>query len=149
MDILPFGRQLLEEGGSSFSRSVACFEMAYNLAEMEESLDEALELARNALSEAPEELRQFPLAALDWVHYKRQEYPQAIDCLSRSAELGRTESTMTHLGMALLAAGEDQRAREVLADARRLGPDSGVFGERVLELMKDSSRIARRGTRKR
>ncbi len=62
--------------------------MAYNLAEMEEDLEEALEYARRALDLAPDELQQFPLAALGWVHYKRKEYDEAVDCLSRSNDLG-------------------------------------------------------------
>ena len=48
--------------------------MAYNLAEMEEDLDQALDYARRSLDLAPDELKQFPLAALGWVHYKRKEY---------------------------------------------------------------------------
>jgi tetratricopeptide (TPR) repeat protein len=143
------GHRLLREGSSDFSRSVAYYEMAYNFAEMEESLDEALEMARRSLDHAPEELRQFPLAALGWVHYKRQEFEQAIDCLSRSTELGPNETTMTHLGMALLASGEEERARRVLADARALAPGSGALEERVIELMKDSAQIVRRAERKR
>ncbi len=142
------GHRLLREGSSDFSRSVAYYEMAYNLAEMEESLDEALEMARRSLDHAPEELRQFPLAALGWVHYKRREFDQAIDCLSRSTELGPNETTMTHLGMALLASGEEERARRVLAEARALAPGSGALEERVIELMKDSAQIVRRAARK-
>ncbi len=38
------GELLLDEGSSNFTKSIAYYEMAYNLAEMEEDLDEALEL---------------------------------------------------------------------------------------------------------
>ena len=37
------GQRLLDEGTSSFSRTIAYYEMAYNLAELEEDLDRALE----------------------------------------------------------------------------------------------------------
>ncbi|MEE9562733.1 MAG: tetratricopeptide repeat protein, partial [Thermoanaerobaculia bacterium] len=79
------GQELLDEGTSNFSRTIAYYEMAYNMAELEEDLDRALDYARRALDLAPDELRQFPLAALGWVHYKRKEFEQAIDCLTRSS----------------------------------------------------------------
>jgi tetratricopeptide (TPR) repeat protein len=79
------GEQLLAEDSSNFARTIAYYEMAYNLAEMEEDLDQALAYAQRSLELAPEELRQFPLAALGWVHYKRQEFEQAIDFLERSS----------------------------------------------------------------
>jgi len=84
--------------------------MAYNLAEMEEDLDEALDFARRSVDLAPDEIKQFPLARLGWVHYKRKEFDKAIDFLAKSSELGASPTTLTHLGMALLAT------------ARRIGP---------------------------
>ena len=56
------GRRLLAEGTSDFTKAIAYYEMAYNLAEMDEDLDEALVLAKRALEHAPDELKQFPLA---------------------------------------------------------------------------------------
>ena len=138
------GRRLLEEGGSNFSKSIAYYEMAYNLAEMDEDLDEALDFARRSLEHAPEELRQFPLAALGWVHYKRQELEEAIDFLSQSTELGPSTTVLTRLGMALLASGDEDRARGVLARARRLDDRGGAIEERMMEFMKDSARIIER-----
>jgi tetratricopeptide (TPR) repeat protein len=141
------GRRLLDEGSSDFTRTIAYYEMAYNYAEMDENLDEALELARRSLHCSPAELKQFPLAALGWVHYKRREFDQAVDFLSRSTELGANSTTMTHLGMALLAAGEEQRARSVLDQARRLG-DRGALEEKMMELMRDSAKLQERVRRK-
>ena len=88
---------------------------------MEEDLDEALDYARRSVELAPDEIKQFPLAALGWVHYKRKEFDKAIDFLSKSSELGPSSTTLTHLGMALLAHGEEDQARNVLAHARTLG----------------------------
>ena len=138
------GRQLLDEGGSNFSKSIAYYEMAYNLAEMDEDLDKALDFARRSLEHAPEELRQFPLAALGWVHYKRRELDEAIDFLSQSTELGPSTTVLTRLGMALLASGDEDRARGVLARARRLDDRGGAIEERMMEFMKDSARIIER-----
>ncbi len=93
---------------------------------------------------APEELRQFPLAALGWVHYKRKEFDQAIDFLTRSTELGPTATTLTHLGMALLAFGEEDKARKVLAEARDAGGKGISVEQKMMECLKTSSRLLER-----
>ena len=59
-----FGVLLLDEGTSNFAQTIAYYEMAYNLAEMEEDLDQALDYAQRSLELAPDELKEFPLAAL-------------------------------------------------------------------------------------
>lgn len=135
------GHRLLEEGASNFSRTIAYYEMAYNLAEMEEDLDQALEYARRSLDLAPEELRQFPLAALGWVHYKREEFDQAIEQLQRSREMGSSTTTLTHLGMALLASGDEKRARAVLAEAHGEEARGISVEQRMMECLKASSLI--------
>ncbi len=138
------GRRLLEEGSSNFARTIAYYEMAFSLAEMDEDLDRALELAQSSLETAPEELRQFPLAALGWVHYKREEYPQAVEFLTRSSELAPSAPTLTHLGMALLAAGASEEARDVLERAR-VAEGSEVSVQRtMMECMKEANRTFRR-----
>jgi tetratricopeptide (TPR) repeat protein len=138
------GEDLLEESGSSFSKTIAYYEMAYNLAEMEEDLDRALDYARRSLEHAPDELEAFPLAALGWIHYKRREYDEAVDFLSKSSEIAPSSTTLTHLGMALLASGQEAEAREVLARARGLtdrGDRGDALGAKMMDLMKDSARL--------
>jgi len=134
------GRLLLAEGRSDFARTVGYFEIAFNLAEMEEELDEALSLARRSLDLAPDDLRHLPLAALGWVHYKRGELDRSVDCLSRSNDLGRSPRTLTYLGMALLAAGDRDEARRVLAEARTADVRRGALQARVIAAMKDGAR---------
>jgi tetratricopeptide (TPR) repeat protein len=141
------GERLLDEGSSNFTKSIAYYEMAYNLAEMEEDLDEALDYARRSVELAPDEIKQFPLAALGWVHYKRKEFDKAVDFLSRSSELGDSPTTLTHLGMALLASGEEDQARSVLAHARALGDRGEALQEKMMECMKDSARLIERSRR--
>jgi tetratricopeptide (TPR) repeat protein len=142
------GRKMLDEGESNFAKTIAYYEMAYNLAELEEDLDEALDYARRALELAPEELKQFPLAALGWVHYKRREFDEAIGFLSRASELEPSSTTLTHLGMALLASGQEDRARGVLAHARGLSRRGGALEEKMMECMRDSTRLLERVQRK-
>ena len=141
------GRRLLEQGDTAFTRTIAYYEMAYNLAEMEEELDEALDLARRSLELSPEELKSFPLAALGWVHYTRREYDKAVEFLRRSTDLERSATTLTHLGMALIAAGDDAAARPVLAEARALEPRPDGLEERMLQCMKASTHLLQRARR--
>ena len=138
------GRRLLDEGASDFARTIAYYEMAYNMAEMEENLDRALDYAQQSLDLAPEELRQFPLAAMGWVHYKRREFDQAVEFLARSSEIEASATTLTHLGMALLASGSEQRARDILAQARAI-EDRGVSVEqKMMECLRASDRLYER-----
>src|SRR6185436_10142296 len=110
--------EMLGEYTSNYAKSIAYYEKAYNLAEMEESLDEALESAQLALRYSPKELKQFPLAALGWVYFKRRDFSSAVDFLSKSAELGPTATNLMHLGMALLESGQKDRARQVFRRAK-------------------------------
>ncbi|HVR29707.1 MAG TPA: tetratricopeptide repeat protein, partial [Thermoanaerobaculia bacterium] len=135
------GVRLLDEGRSNFAKTIAYYEMAYNLAEMEEDLDRALDYAQRSLELAPDELKEFPLAALGWVHYKRREFDQAVEFLSRSTELERSPTTLTHLGMALLASGREEQARTVLREARRLGERTVSLQEKMMEFLRDSTRL--------
>lgn len=144
------GLGLLENGASAFTKTIAYYELACNYTELEEHspeapdhLEQALEYARRALDHAPDELVQFPLAALGWIHYKRREYEQAVDFLSKSSELGPSAATLTHLGMALLASGQEDRARDVLAHARTLSGRGDDMGAKMIEFMKDSARLLR------
>jgi tetratricopeptide (TPR) repeat protein len=135
------GRRLLEDSATPFGQTLACYEMACNLAEMDEDLDHALDYAKRALELAPEEIKAFPLAALGWVHYKRREYGRAVGFLDRAAELAPSASTYTHLGMALLAAGDEERARSTLERARGLEEEDRGLGRTMLQCMKDSTRL--------
>lgn len=131
------GRLLLTEGTSDTSKSVAYYEMAWNLAEMEDAdLEDALSCARQAVELAPPELRYLSLAALGWVHFKRQEFDQSVEFLSRSNDLDRTARTLMQLGMALLAQGDREQARIALAAARELTPEGTLVEEKVFEVLK-------------
>jgi hypothetical protein len=46
--------------------------------------------------------------------------------------------------MALLASGEEDRARDVLAHARTLSRRGEALGVKMMEVMKDSTRLLRR-----
>src|SRR6266704_2205077 len=125
--------EMLREYTSNYAKSIAYYEKAYNLAEMEESLDEALESAQLALRYSPKEMKQFPLAALGWVYFKRHDYGNAVDFLSKSADLGPTATNLMHLGMALLESGQKDRARAVFRKAKSVKAKSAGLEEKILE----------------
>jgi tetratricopeptide (TPR) repeat protein len=132
---------MLQEYSSNYAKSIAYYEKAYNLAEMEENLDEALESAQLALRYSPKELRQFPLAALGWVYFKRHDYPNAVDFLTKSADLGPTSTNLMHLGMALLESGQKERARTVFRKAKTFKTKGAGLEEKILEQVRSTTKL--------
>ena len=132
---------MLHEYTSNYAKSIAYYEKAYNLAEMEENLDEALESAQLAVRFSPKELKQFPLAALGWVYFKRREYESAVEFLSKSADLGPTATNLMHLGMALLESGQKDRARSVFRKAKSFKTKGAGLEEKILEQIRSTTKL--------
>ncbi|HET7433272.1 MAG TPA: tetratricopeptide repeat protein [Thermoanaerobaculia bacterium] len=133
--------EMLRDYTSNYAKSIAYYEKAYNLAEMEESLDEALESAQLALRYSPKELKQFPLAALGWVYFKRRDFRNAVDFLTKSADLGPTATNLMHLGMALLESGEKDRARQVFRRAKSFKTKGAGLEEKILEQVRSATKL--------
>ncbi|HEY6137191.1 MAG TPA: tetratricopeptide repeat protein [Thermoanaerobaculia bacterium] len=133
--------EMLGEYTSNYAKSIAYYEKAYNLAEMEESLDEALESAQLALRYSPKELKQFPLAALGWVYFKRRDFSNAVDFLTKSADLGPTATNLMHLGMALLESGQKDRARQVFRRAKSFKTKGAGLEEKILEQVRSTTKL--------
>ena len=132
---------MLRDYTSNYAKSIAYFEKAYTLADMEENLDEALESAQLALKYSPKELKQFPLAALGWVHFKRREFQSAVDFLGKSADLGPTATNLMHLGMALLENGDKDRARAVFRRAKSFKIKGAGLEEKILEQVRTATKL--------
>ncbi|HSP33308.1 MAG TPA: tetratricopeptide repeat protein [Thermoanaerobaculia bacterium] len=132
---------MLRDYNSNYAKSIAYYEKAYNLAEMEENLDEALESAQLALRYSPKELRQFPLAALGWVYFKRRDFRNAVDFLTKSADIGATSTNLMHLGMALLESGEKERARAVFRKAKTFKTKGAGLEEKILEQVRSTTKL--------
>ena len=108
---------------------------------MEENLDEALESAQLALRYSPKELRQFPLAALGWVYFKRRDFKSAVDFLTKSADLGATSTNLMHLGMALLESGDKDRAKAVFRKAKTFKAKGAGLEEKILEQVRSTTKL--------
>ncbi|MBL8115647.1 MAG: tetratricopeptide repeat protein [Acidobacteria bacterium] len=130
---------------SNYARSIAYFQRATALAEMGEDLDGALHAADLSLRLSPKEMRQFPLAAKGWVHYKRREFASAVDCLKRATDLGETPAGLTQLGLAYLALGDLRAARQAFGRAKRKGGRAsaarGRLESKMLEQIRRSLRL--------
>jgi len=133
--------EMLRDYHSNYAKSIAYYEKAYNFAEMEENLDEALESAQLALRYSPKELKQFPLAALGWVYFKRRDFSNAVDFLSKSADLGPTATNLMHLGMALLESGQKDRARAVFRRAKSFSMKGSGLEEKILEQVRSNTKL--------
>ncbi|HYM61793.1 MAG TPA: tetratricopeptide repeat protein [Thermoanaerobaculia bacterium] len=133
--------EMLRDYSSNYAKSIAYYEKAYNLAEMGENLDEALESAKLALRFSPKELKQFPLAALGWVYFKRHDFANAVDFLTRSADVGPTATNLMHLGMALLESGEKERARAIFRKAKHFKAKGAGLEEKILEQVRSANKL--------
>ena len=133
-------REFLDGHDSATARAVGYYELAINLAESGKDLDAALDYAGRALATAPEELKPYPLAALGWVHYKRQEFERAIDCLRKSSERAAAPTTFHHLGMAYLATGRLEEAKTAFHKAKTAGR-GGKLEDRVVQQVRSNLRL--------
>lgn len=142
-------RELWRRRGSSAAHAIAGYELASLLAERDDALADAEVIAREALAAAPEELRAFPLAALGWVKYRQGRFTEAVELLGRAVDLTRSSTHMRQLGMALLATGREQRAKEILSAAQQHGV-RGDLSAKMLEHLRASAELvapSRRGRR--
>ena len=143
-----FVREFLESHPSKTSQAVGYYELATTLADSGEDLDSALDYAGRALSAAPDELKPYPLAALGWVHYKRNEFERAIDCLRKSSERAAQPTTFHHLGMAYLAAGRPEEAKAAFTKAKTVAR-GGALEDRMLQQVRSNMRLIEKfGTKK-
>ena len=100
--------------------------LAYNLADRDKNLDEALQLAQMAREKMPED--PSVMDTLGWVYFKKGLYDSAVRELNDSlVKMPENAAIQYHLGMALLAKGDKEKAHEVF--------------KRALE-MKDSATVA-------
>jgi len=139
-EAISFVRKFLESHASKTSQAVGYYELANALADSGEDLDSALEYAGRALSAAPDELKPYPLAALGWVHYKRQEFDRAIDCLRKSSERAAQPVTFHHLGMAYLAAGRAEEAKAAFAKAKTVSRGLSLE-DRMMQQVRSNIRL--------
>ena len=96
--------------------------LAYNLADQDKNLDEALQLARLAKEKLPDD--PHVMDTLGWVYYKKGLYDSAVGEFSDSlTKLNNHPVVNYHLGMAYYKKGDTAKAREQLEKALNIQPD--------------------------
>ena len=101
--------------------------LGYSLADRSVRLPEAKQLIERALSLAPGE--PFIVDSLGWVEFRLGNLSQAASLL-RQAHSGRPDAEIAaHLGEVLWAAGAQDEARRVLADAAQRDPRNEALRE--------------------
>ena len=99
---------------------VGSYEAAFSLAELEQELDRALQLAARGLALEVPQLRAEATAVLGWVHYKRNELDLALEMLEKAVKLGENAAHLKLLGLVHLARGETTPANTLLERAEGL-----------------------------
>jgi tetratricopeptide (TPR) repeat protein len=95
--------------------------LAYLFAERGENIDEALNLARSAKEQFPDDPHISD--TLGWVYYKKNVFTRAITYLKEANEKIPDRSTMRyHLGMAYYKNGDNELAKKELRRALELDP---------------------------
>lgn len=133
--------EFLRKYDSPTARTIGFYELASNLADSDENLNEALDFASRSLEAAPDELKPFSLAAMGWVYYKKKDYDSAIKFLKRSSEGSATPSTLHRLGLALLAAGQAEEAKAAFRRAKTVASRGARLEEKILEQVRTNRRM--------
>ncbi|MEM6792677.1 MAG: tetratricopeptide repeat protein [Acidobacteriota bacterium] len=139
-------RELIDRAEGDRALGLAYFEMASHLAETGDDPDLALSCAERSLGLLPAELSRFPLAERGWVLLRQKSgagsvLEAAAESLGEARSLGASKRTLTRLGLARLAAGDLEGARDALEEAWRLESGRGGLQITVLEALKDGARL--------
>ena len=136
--------RLLDEGTSNFSRTIAYYEMAYNLAEMEEDLDQGLGVRSALLGAGAGRAASvsFGSSGLGSLQDGRSSIKRS-SFWSVRVVWESSVTTLTHLGMALLASGcrgPGPQACWLRPRSLDRGAETSVE-QKMMECLKTSSRL--------
>ena len=96
--------------------------LGYTLADHDMELPRAEALIRRALGQMPD--NPAVLDSLGWVRFRRGDAPGALPSLERAYAISHDAQIAAHWGQALWAAGRQDAARKVWAEALARNPDS-------------------------
>lgn len=122
--------RLYTQGGDQLARGMAAYELALVESELGDNLNEARELAREALEITPRELRHYPLAALGSIALKRGRFREAAQYLEQATATAPQPTLLRQLAVARLGAGDAPGAEAALKAAER--PPTGGLDEELL-----------------
>jgi predicted Zn-dependent protease len=96
--------------------------LGYTLADHDQQLPRAESLIRSALAQMPD--NPAVLDSLGWVRLRRGDPAGALPSLQRAYDISHDAQIAAHWGRALWAAGRQEAARKVWAEALARNPDS-------------------------
>lgn len=132
----------LKKYDSAAARTIGFYELASNLADSDEDLNEALDYASRSLEAAPDELKPFSLSAMGWVYYRKKDYETAIELLRRSLDSAASPVTLQRLGMAYLAAGRAEEAKVTFRRSKTVAARGARLEDRILEQVRQNMRLS-------
>jgi len=120
-----------EEGVDPLAHAMATYELALIESEVGDDLEQARDLAREALEIAPSELRHYPLSALGNIALKEGRFREASHYLDQASRARPEPPLLRQLARARLGSGDSAGAEEALREgSRRSG---GGIGQELLD----------------
>jgi tetratricopeptide (TPR) repeat protein len=101
--------------------------LGYTLTNKTDRHQEALELITRALELKPGEAAF--IDSMGWVHYRLQNYDQALAFLRQALDLLPNDEVAAHLGEVLWIVGDRNAANEIWQQGLELAPDSEILKE--------------------
>ncbi|GEM_PF-5084631 len=107
--------------------------IGYTLADYDQELDRAFRMIEQALVLEPE--NPAFLDSMGWVHFRLDQYAQAVEFLEKAARLLPDDAViLDHLAQALIAAGRTDDARDALTRALQIDPENRSYQDRLKSL---------------
>jgi tetratricopeptide (TPR) repeat protein len=146
------GRALYTSSSDALLRGLVAYELSLIESDLGEDLNDARELARDALETTPRELRHYPLAALGEIAMRRGRFREAVQYLEQATASAPLPVLLRQLAIARLGAGDSSGAQEALdaAHGSEGGLDEELLGHvrrlgHLVESVKGRQRQARSG----
>ncbi len=99
--------------------------LGYTLADKTDRHEEALALITRAVELKPDEAAF--IDSIGWVHYRLENYDQAIQFLRRALDMFENDEVAAHLGEVLWTVGNKEEANKVWQHALELAPESTIL----------------------
>lgn len=113
-----FAREMARRCRMDYAQTISHLEIAFNLAQLGRSLEEAYVRAKEALEDAPDVLVGECHDVLGWVAFKLGKLKEAHGNLLKSVKIQPHTQNLLRLGMVCLQLGYREEARESFREAR-------------------------------
>lgn len=98
---------------SGYGRIIADYGLSLTLADIGRDLDQAEQIAKDALSVCPPEFRHKLLDALGWVYFRQGRFEDALELLKTALSMKEDLNHLYHYGMVLLSLNLQEEAFKI------------------------------------